>query len=468
MKVEHRSLPKNLSSMVLAIAATAVAGSTLVYGWLYWQSRSPVSAPVETAPVARKIAALGRLEPQGEAIRIGAPALLQTDRVAELLVAEGDRVAAGDAIAILDSRDRLQAALEQTQEDVRVAEARLEQVKAGAKSGDIAAQAATIDRFKAQRQGDEAAQIATLNRLQAQWDTEKAAQEATLDRIQAQWDGDRAAQIASLARLNAELKNAEAEYQRYRQLLDAGAISQSLFDSKSLSVETRRQQVAEAEANLQRIDGTAREQVAEAQANLERINGTLSQQMNEAQANLERIQQTGTEQVSEATSQLESIAEVRPVDVQLAQAEVDRAMAAVRQAQTDLEQSYVKAPKAGQVLKIHTHAGEKIAEEGIIELGETSQMFAIAQVYQTDIGEIRLGQTATVKSQAFEGELRGTVSQIGLQVNRQNVFSNVPGENLDRKVIDVKIRLTPEDSDRVSGLTNLQVEVAIDKKQEEF
>ncbi|HIK49874.1 MAG TPA: ABC exporter membrane fusion protein [Oscillatoriales cyanobacterium M59_W2019_021] len=484
MNVQQISQPKILWTIALVMAATGIAGTTLAYSWSQWGSIAQTPEPVETAPVARKITALGRLEPEGEAIRIGAPATLQTDRVAELLVDEGDRVEAGQVIAILDSRDRLQAALEQAEEDVRVALARLEQVKAGAKSGDIAAQAATIDRLKAQRHGDQAAQIATINRLQAQWETEKAAQIATinriqaqwetekaaqiatLDRIQAQWEGDREAQIATLGRLNAELKNAEAEYQRYRQLSAEGAISQSLFDSKSLVVETSRQQVAEAQANLDRIDRTAREQVAEAQANLDRIDRTAREQVIEEQANLERIQQTGSEQISEATSQLDSIAEVRPVDVQVAQSEVDRAMAAVNQAQTDLEQTYVKAPKSGQVLKIHTHPGERLSENGIIELGKTSQMLAIAEVYQTDIGQIRVGQPARITSQAFDGQLTGTVSHIGLQVKRQNVFSNMPGENLDRRVIEVKIRLTPEDSEKVSSLTNLQVEVAIEKKAE--
>jgi HlyD family secretion protein len=67
-----------------------------------------------------------------------------------------------------------------------------------------------------------------------------------------------------------------------------------------------------------------------------------------------------------------------------------------------------------------------------------------------------------ITSQAFSGKLRGTVSQIGLQVNRQNVFSNQPGENLDRRVIEVKIRLQTEDSQRVAGFTNLQVQTAIE------
>ncbi len=89
-------------------------------------------------------------------------------------------------------------------------------------------------------------------------------------------------------------------------------------------------------------------------------------------------------------------------------------------------------------------------------------MLVVAEVYQTDIGKIQLGQQAVITGQAFSGELRGKVSHIGLQVNKQNVFSNQPGENLDRRVVEVKIHLNPEDSTRVGSLTNLQVQTAIE------
>jgi len=92
-------------------------------------------------------------------------------------------------------------------------------------------------------------------------------------------------------------------------------------------------------------------------------------------------------------------------------------------------------------------------------------MLAIAEVYQTDIGKVKLGQQAVITSQAFGGELRGKVSQIGLQVGRQNVFSNQPGENLDSRVVEVKIRLNPEDSKKVASFTNLQVQAAIETIQ---
>ncbi len=89
-------------------------------------------------------------------------------------------------------------------------------------------------------------------------------------------------------------------------------------------------------------------------------------------------------------------------------------------------------------------------------------MMAVAEVYQTDIGKVKLGHQAMITSQAFPGELRGSVDHIGLLVKRQNVFSNQPGENLDSRVVEVKIRLTPEDSKRVAGFTNLQVQTAIE------
>ena len=89
-------------------------------------------------------------------------------------------------------------------------------------------------------------------------------------------------------------------------------------------------------------------------------------------------------------------------------------------------------------------------------------MIAVAEIYQTDIEKVKLGQQAVITSQAFSGKLKGSVSQIGLQVSRQNIFSTQPGENLDRRVVEVKIRLNPQDAQKVAGLTNLQVQIKLD------
>ncbi len=452
------TLPRRWITMV-SIALLGIGGVAI-----YLPSRTPSeTTKITTVTVQiRTVTALGRLEPNGEVIHLKASTANQESRIAELLVREGDTVTSGQIIAILDARDRLQAELEKAKEDVRVYQARLAQVKAGAKSGDIAAQNAQISRLQAQLQGDEAAQIVNLQRLQAQWEGEQVAAVANLSRLKAQWEGERSAQTATISKIEAELTNAEAEYQRYQQLYSTGAISQSLFDQKRLGFETSRQQLAEAEANLDRINRTYTQQLAEAEANLDRINRTYTQQLAEAEVILDRIKRTGNQQISQARSQLDSLAEVRLVDVQLAQAEVNRAMAAMKQAEVNLDQVYVRSPQNGVVMDIHTRPGEVIATEGIVEIGETQQMYAIAEVYQSDIQKIKVGKTANITSEALPEILTGTVEKIDKKVQRQTVINTDPSEKIDARVIEVWVRLDQASSEIAAQFTNLQVEVEVE------
>ncbi|GAP96298.1 ABC exporter membrane fusion protein [Leptolyngbya sp. NIES-2104] len=379
--------PKNRLWVVVGLA-TLVTGGTSFYIVSQF-SPKPAAQPVETAPTVKRIAALGRLEPASEVVKLSAPIALDGDRVSQILVKQGDRVQKGQVIAILDSRDKLQDALNQAREQVRVAEAKLAQVRAGAKSGEIEAQQATITRLQADRSGEIAAQAAEINR----------------------WE--------------AEVRTAQAEFDRFNKLYQQGAIAASNLDSKRLALDT------------------ARSQLRQAQVKQNQAANSLEAQLSEARANLDRI------------------AEVRPVDVEPVETEVRSAIAAMKRAETELEQAYIRAPIAGQILKVHTRAGEKISNSGIADLAQNDQMVAVAEVYQSDIANVKVGQNAVITGQGFEGELQGKVSAVGLLVNQQEVFSNQPGENLDRRVVEVKIRLTPEASQQVSGLTNLQVQTAI-------
>jgi HlyD family secretion protein len=420
--------PGKQGLIVLVLAATAITAGIVIYG-IYNFSKIGNAATgelTETGAIPSKVTALGRLEPETEVIKLSAPLALDGDRVEKILFKEGNIVKAGEVIAILTSRYALENAVQQAEKQVRVAQAKLEQIKAGAKTGEIQAQKANLERIKAQYEGD------------------KNAQQQNIARIEAQWQGDRIAQQATINKLTAELNNAESEYQRYQQLYSEGAISNSLIDSKRLNVETAKQKLSEAKAVIERINSTATKQLAEAKVALNRINTTSNKQ------------------ISEAKATLNSIAEVRPVDVNLAQTEVESAIADLKRAQTELQAAFIRAPMTGKILKIHTRVGEKISESGIADFAQTEQMLAVAEVYQTDISKIKIGQKAVIISPIFTGELLGEVAQIGLQVNRQNVFSNQPGENLDSRVIEVKIKLTPEDSKKVAGLTNLQVQTAIE------
>lgn len=373
------------SRWLLGLAVASTIGFSVYYRTSF---KSEQFSQPTTVPIT-KVTALGRLEPESQVVSVAAPLALSGDRVEQMFVQEGDPVGQGQVIAVLDSRTRLEMALQQAQEQVQVAQAKLAQVEAGAKPGDIEAQQAEIARLRSELAGENQAQSATVTRLRA------------------------------------EVNHARTELNRFKLLYQEGAIAASTLDSQRLAWKT------------------AQAQLDEAQAILNRTVATLQAQLQQAQATLAGVIQ------------------VRPTDRQAAQAEVDSAIAALKQAKTDLAQTSICAPISGRVLKIHADPGEKMEDQGIVDLGQTAQMLAVAEVYQTDIGKIEQGQAATVTGQAFSGELSGTVSQIGLQVERQNVFSHQPGENLDRRVVEVEIRLSPAASRQVAELTNLQVQVAI-------
>jgi HlyD family secretion protein len=137
----------------------------------------------------------------------------------------------------------------------------------------------------------------------------------------------------------------------------------------------------------------------------------------------------------------------------------DVARAQLRYAEAELARSTVRAPFAGQVLEVHARTGERVGPEGILELGRTDEMYAIAEVYETDVRQIKVGQRAKVSSPALEAPIEGVVERVGMKIGKLDALSTDPAARTDARVVEVEIRL--DDSEPVKRLTNLQVEVAI-------
>jgi HlyD family secretion protein len=413
----------------IAVTISAVGG---LY-WVYTHSQK-LSLPAfvtsqekTSSPAIPKIAAIGYLEPQGEVIQLSASLPGEgRPKIDKLLVKQGDIVKEGQIIAILDNNERLRAALNQAQSRAQIALARLQQVKAGAKFGDIQAQNAQFNRISAELEG----QISV--------------QKAAIASLEAQLQGEKAAQIAQINEIKAKLRNADNDCRRYDSLHKDGAVSIQERDRVCLILETSQASLKAASANLERIERTLKARIQEAKANLERTITTLDKQIVVEKA------------------RLQSVSEVRSVDVDLAQTELESARSDIEKAKADLALSYVKAPKDGTILNVHTRPGELIADKGIVELANTERMYVTAQVYETDISRIRQGQIAKIKSPGVAGELRGTVEEIGLKIGRKDVLGNDPVADVDARVVEVKIRLHPLDSQKVANLTNLQVSVIID------
>jgi HlyD family secretion protein len=254
------------------------------------------------------------------------------------------------------------------------------------------------------------------------------AQSSRVEQLRRELEGQMASQSLSIQRLRYELRNARTECQRHSQLFTAGAISASQRDNICLLADTTNQQKLEAESQLQ------------------------------------RIQLTLTQQINEAASNQTAVAEVRPIDVAVAKAEAQEALARVKQADADLALSIVRSPRDGQVLRVLTKGGERVFEKGIIELGNTQRMTVVAEVYETDVSRVRVGQKATINGHGIDKKLIGVVQEVGLTVDKKDLLGTDPAAASDARVLEVRIDLSRESSFIVKGMTNLQVDVLIHTK----
>ena len=125
-------------------------------------------------------------------------------------------------------------------------------------------------------------------------------------------------------------------------------------------------------------------------------------------------------------------------------------------AKAALEQTQVVAPRAGKVLDVIAHAGE-VGTGQLLVMGDVSAMIASAEVFQSDVLRIKVGDPATVS--IFDQTLSGKVTRIGSVVGRNQAASMDPRALKDLRVVKVSIAL--DDPRLAARLINMEAEVAI-------
>lgn len=326
------------------------------------------------------VAALGRVVPRGGIVDLGA---IAGNRVAELLVGEGQDVKAGDPLVYLQDHPLRQTELEYAQQQSQEAQEKL--------------------------------RIETEYAKTMVHQAEIAYRQAQLQEKELQ------AQAARIELLETNLQVAQTDLERL-QGLDEQVISPQEREHQKLRVTQAQQELSSAQATFEKAKATEELNVENAQT-----------QLHAAQINLQRV----------------------AIQVPVRSFEEN-----VKLAQQKLEQSIVRAPTDGRILKIVTHPGEVVGQRPILQLGNVSNMEVLAEVYETDISQVRVGQHATATSRALPKPLEGTVQQIGSMVAQNEVMSLDPAARADARVVQVEIAL--EDSAAAAGLVNLQVDVTID------
>ena len=115
---------------------------------------------------------------------------------------------------------------------------------------------------------------------------------------------------------------------------------------------------------------------------------------------------------------------------------------------------------SGEVLQVVAYPGEAIGNGPILKLGNTDSMVAIAEVYETDVRFVKVGQKATITSKALGEPITGKVERVGSLIHKSDVLGIDPTSATDSRVIEVRIRL--DASPAAAKFNQHQVDVVIE------
>ena len=109
------------------------------------------------------------------------------------------------------------------------------------------------------------------------------------------------------------------------------------------------------------------------------------------------------------------------------------------------------------VLKVHLRRGEVVTQGPVLQLGDLRKMVCVAEVHESDVKELEVGQSVTIRSPAFSGRfadgeldkgtnvrsggIKGHVVRIGRMVVTPGLNNRNPLAPIDRSVVEVRIAI---------------------------
>lgn len=391
-----RSMPrKRIIFFVVLLIALALATP---YGWSLWQYYQNHESTDDAYVV-------GDIIPMSP---------LVAGTILSVHVEDHQRVEAGQLLMRLDSRE-FEAKVQQAQAIVKVAEARLRQAELevaqeqDSTSSDTARTSASLRAVRSvfretQHQIDEArASLRTL--------------ETAVTVAQAEVDA-----------RDARLSLARTAFERARQLMDDGVVSQQQFDEAQNAVQT-----AGAERRV------AAQKLAQAQREVERARADLRMK----QQSVERVRAREAEaQAVVAGSQAnEKNVGIKQAEVAVMQAMVQQRQADLDYANLQLDYTVMRAPVAGVIAKNHAEVGQVVqAGRPLMAIVPLQDVWVEANFKETQLRSMRPGQKATIEVDAYPGEVfEGSLQSISPGTGA--VFSLLPPENATGNFVKIVQRV---------------------------
>jgi HlyD family secretion protein len=399
-------------------------------GVYWWTTQRETEATSSAAPIDPP----WRKEPDNRILGSGtieAEIIAITTEIGGRIVAmhadKGDEVEHGDLLVELDT-SLLRANQNQLEAALATARANLAEVSAPPRPEDVAAAKAELQQAKAARDG-----------AYVVWQAMESIVEDPLE-LNVQIDvarGDLAILEKQVEAAQADLKAAEIQRdEAARNQLNDEAITMSQVAVKQ--ADAARANLAAAEAELTGAQSQLALLIAMRDNPL-----ALITQANAAKTAYEQAEAA----MLVAEAKLASVqAGPRPEDVAIAEARVQQAEAALTSVEVQLDKLNLTAPRDGIITDRPANPGE-LATLGatLMNLGDLDQVTLTVFIPETQIGQVRVGQTARVEVDAYPGEtFEGSVTFIApeAEFTPKNVQTEEERVNL---VFAVKITLDNPD-----------------------
>ena len=399
--IKHNSKPYSAIIAGFAAISLALAGVTS-YNLIKGSSREidldSLTVPVKQEDLNVEIAASGRVEP----IKSVNVSPKEPGRLVKLLVEQGDRVTAGQTLAIMENKELAN--------QVSRSEAELKQNRASFAEGK-----------------------AKINAEIAQAKARLSQAEARLNQVQNRIPKDIEQTQSQINAARSRLKLVEERLKRNEYLLEQGAITQDTFDEITNDYQNAQSNINELRQRLEQLKTTGGSEVEQIKA-----------EIREASINLEQKQATA------------------PDEIAALEASLEQSQVSVKQSEIQYNDSIVKAPFDGIVTQRYAVEGAYVAPStsgsstasasanSILALAQGLEV--IAKVAELDVGQLKPGQKVTIVADAYpDREFTGEVKRIAPEaIIEDNVTSFevriklLTGQNTLRSKMNVDVTFIGE------------------------
>ena len=103
-----------------------------------------------------------------------------------------------------------------------------------------------------------------------------------------------------------------------------------------------------------------------------------------------------------------------------------------------------------------------LAKDLVLQIADLSQLDVVAEIYESDLSRIKVGQKAYINAQDFKKPYHAQVRELGFQVKKNDLNDTDPLADRDNRIIEVRLTLDPKAVEDLQHQIYRQVHIRIE------